>query len=122
MVKKLNSTGSLWLDNNFNVYSYNTQLTGWYKGLSVFNNTFYSRTTRKHQAQFKDYKYDLILVTCRYSTRLDVDEVEKAIKDEIANIDWEFCQLLDKRNTQKKKATIQELLNRKEFLVNVLNK
>lgn len=60
MVKKLNSTGSLWLDANANAYSYNTQLTGNYKGLSVFNNTFYSRTTRKHQAQFNKNNFNLV--------------------------------------------------------------
>ena len=122
MTKKLNTTGSLWLDNNGNAFSYSTQLTGYFKGLRVFNNTFYSMTTRKHQAQFNKSNFDLILITCKYSTRLQADEIEKAIKDEIADIDWTFCQLLDKRNTQKKKQKIQELYNRKEYLVNVLNK
>lgn len=121
-MKKLNTTGSLWLNNDGNAYSYNTQLTGSYKGLSVFNNTYYSMTTRKHQRYFNKNNFDLILTTCRYSTRLQPDEVEKAIKDEIADIDWQFCQMIDKRNTQKKKATIQELLSRKEFLTSILSK
>ena len=122
MTKKLNSTGSLWIDNNGNAFSYNTQLTNTYKGLRVFNNTYYSMTTRKHQSYFRYDKFDLILTTCKYSTRLESYEVEKAIKDEIADIDWTFCQLVDKRNTQKKKDTIQELYNRKEFLVSILSK
>lgn len=122
MVKKLNSTGSLWLNNEGYVFSYNTQLTSHYKNLRVFNNTFYSMTTRKHQSRFNRSNFDLILTTCEYSTRLQPYEVEQAIKSEIANIDWTFCQLLDKRNTKKKKQKIQELYNRKEFLVNVLSK
>lgn len=122
MTKKLNTTGSLWLNNEGNAFSYNTQLTGHFKGLSVFNNTYYSMTTRKHQGRFNKNSFDLILTTCKYSTRLESNEVEKAIKDEIADIDWQFCQLVDKRNTQKKKQKIQELYNRKEFLVSILSK
>ena len=121
-MKKLNTTGSLWLNEDGYAFSYNTQLTNHYKGLRVFNNTFYSMTTRKHQAQFNRNSFDLVLTTCKYSTRLTSNEVEEAIKDEIADIDWHFCQLLDKRNTKKKQATIKELLNRKEFLTNVLSK
>lgn len=121
-MKKLNSTGSLWMNNDSNAFSYNTQLTGSYKSLRVFNNTFYSMTTRKHQGNFNKNNFDLVLTTCDYGTRLTNCEVEKAIKDEIADIDWQFCQLLDKRNTKKKQATIKELLERKKFLVNVLNK
>jgi hypothetical protein len=121
-MKKLNTTGSLWMDANANAYSYNTQLTGNYKGLSVFNNTFYSRTTRKHQAQFNKSNFDLILETCQYGTRLTDYEVEKAIKYELDYIDDCLKELDKKRNTQKKKVTIQELNNRKGFLVNVLSK
>ena len=122
MTKKLNSTGSLWLDENGNAYSYNTQLTGFYKGLSVFNNTFYSRTTRKHQAQFNKSEFDLILETCLFSIRLTDYEVEQAIKSEFYYIDDCLKELNTKRNTQKKKDTIKELLNRKEFLTSILNK
>lgn len=121
-MKKLNSTGSLWMDSNSNAYSYNTQLTGYFKGLSVFNNTYYSMTTRKHQAYFNRNNFELILTTCEYGTRLQPYEVEQAIKSEIANIDWEFCQLLDKRNTKKKKETLKQLLSRKEFLTSILSK
>lgn len=121
-MKKLNTTGSLWMDANANTYSYNTQLTGNYKGLSVFNNTFYSRTTRKHQSQFNKSNFNLILENCQYGTRLTDYEVENAIKNEIAEIDWTFCQLFDKRNTKKKQETLKQLLSRKEFLTSILSK
>ena len=121
-MKKLNSTGSLWQDSEGNVFSYNTQLTGNYKGLRVFNNTNYSTTTRKHQAYFRDDKFDLILTTCRFSTRLQPDEIEHAIKNELYHIDNCLKELDTKRNTQKKKTTIQELNNRKAELIAVLNK
>ena len=122
MVKKLNTTGSLWMNNEGYAFSYNTKLTGSYKNLKVFNNTFYSMTTRKHQGHFNKNSFDLILVTCQYGTRLTNCEIEKAIKDEIADIDWQFCQMIDKRNTKKKQDTIKELLNRKEFLTSILSK
>ena len=119
-MKKLNTTGSLWLNNEGNAFSYSTQLTGSYKNLKVFNNTFYSMTTRKHQGRFNKNSFDLILTTCKYSTRLTSNEVEEAINRELNNIDWEFIHMIDKRNTKKKKATIQELLKRKEFLTSIL--
>lgn len=122
MAKKLNTTGSLWQDSDGNAYSYNTQITGEYKGLRVFNNTFYSMTTRKHQGQFNKHYFELILTTCRFSTRLQPDEIEQAIKYELDYIDDCLKELDKKRNTKKKKDTIQQLNNRKEFLVNVLNK
>lgn len=122
MVKKLNSTGSLWMSNDGYAYSYNTQLTGYFKGLSVFNDTYYSMTTRKHQSNFNKSNFELILTTCEYGTRLQPYEIEQAIKSEIADIDWTFCQLFDKRNTKKKKETLKQLLNRKEFLISVLSK
>ena len=122
MTKKLNSTGSLWLDANANAYSYNTQLTGNYKGLSVFNNTFYSRTTRKHQAQFNKSNFDLILETCLFNIRLTDYEIEQAIKYELNYIDNCLKELDKKRNTQKKKDTIVQLNNRKGFLTSILSK
>lgn len=122
MTKKLNTTGSLWQDNEGNTYSYNTQLTGNYKGLSVFNNTFYSITTRKHQAYFNRSNFDLILENCRFSIRFEPNEIEQAINCELEYINDCLFELTKKRNTQKKNDTIQQLNNRKEFLVNVLNK
>ena len=121
-MQRLNSTGSFWKNSDGNYFSYNTQLTGNYKGLTVFNNTFYSMTTRKHQAYFRGDKFDLILTTCRYSTRLQPDEIEWAIKYEIDYIDDCLYELSQKRNTQKKQNTIKELNSRKELLTNVLNK
>ena len=121
-MKKLNSTGSLWQDSEGNSYSYNTQLTETYKGLKVFNNTFYSITTRKHQAYFRGDKFDLVLTKCRFSTRLQPDEVEKAIKIEIEILDDELFELSKKRNTTKKAETIKNINNRKAELIAVLNK
>ena len=122
MTKKLNATGTFWMDENGNAYSYRTQLTGYFKNLKVFNNTFYSRTTRKHQAQFNKSNFDLILTTCRFGTNLQPDEIEQAIKYELNYIDYCLKELDTKRNTQKKKDTIVQLNNRKGFLTSILSK
>ena len=121
-MKKLNTTGSLWLNDEGYAFSYNTQLTSHYKNLRVFNDTYYSTTTRKHQTQFNKSSFDLILTTCKYSTRLKPDEVEQAIKYELNYIDDCFKELSNKRNTKKKKETLKQLLNRKEFLTSILSK
>lgn len=121
-MEKINSTGTLWLDDNLNYFSYNTQLTGFYKGLKVFNNTFYSQTTRKHQSYFKNRKFDLVLTACNYGTSLQSHQVEEAIKKELNYINDDLQELIQKRNTQKKLTTIQNLNSRKEFLISVLNK
>lgn len=120
-MKKLNTTGSLWIDSENNAFSYNTRLTGNYKGLKVFNNTFYSITTRKHQAYFNKKDFDLILTTCTFKTRLTSSEIKQAINHELDYIDDCLKELDTKRNTKKKKDTIQELNNRKEFLINILS-
>ena len=121
-MERINSTGTLWLDDNLNYFSYNSQLTGSYKNLRVFNNTYYSITTRKHQSKLWNGKFDLILSTCQFGTRLTEKEVEKSIKLELDYIDNYLLELSIKRNTQKKLATIEKLNNKKEFLKSVLAK
>ena len=122
MVQKLNSTGSLWLDNNGYAYSYETQLTNHYKDLRVFNNTYYSITTRKHQAKFDRKSFDLILNYCKYFTRLQPYEIEHAIKTELKILDYQLNELSKKRNTRKKAETILKINNRKSELLAALNK
>ena len=122
MMKKLNSTGTLWLDNNGYAYSYETQLTNHYRGLRVFNNTFYSMTTRKHQAKFDRKSFDLILNYCSYKTQLQHCEVESAIRTELEILDNQLFELTKKRNTRKKAETILKINNRKNELIAVLNK
>ena len=63
---KLNSTGSFWLDNNGNYWSYDTQLTYDYNGYRLVNNTFYSMTTRKHQAQINRTSRDILIDVGHY--------------------------------------------------------
>lgn len=121
-MQNLNTTGTFWKNSDDNYFSYNTQLTGNYKGLTVFNNTFYSMTTRKHQCYFRGDKFDLILTTCNLGTRLRDYEVERAIKYELENIDDTLLELSKKRNTTKKAETIQELNNRKAELIAILEK
>ena len=61
MTTDLNTTGSFWLDNDDNYWSYNTQLTCDYNGYRLVNKTFYSMTTRKHQAQIYRTSRDILI-------------------------------------------------------------
>lgn len=122
MTQNLNSTGTLWLNNEGYAYSYSTQLTGHYKDLRVFNNTYYSTTTRKHQARFDKNSFDLILNYCRYRTRLQPIEVETAIKEELKILDGNLSELETKRNTRKKAETILKIITRKNELIAALYK
>ena len=121
-MKRLNSTGTLWLDNNGYVYSYKTQLTNHYKDLRVFNNTYYSITTRKHQAKFDRKSFDLILNYCKYFTRLRPYEIRHAIRTELKILDYQLNELSKKRNTRKKAETILKINNQKSKLLAALNK
>lgn len=115
-----NTTGSLWADSDENFYSYGTRLTWNYKGLKVFNNTFYSKTTRKHQSFVRKLEgnFDLELINCAIGEL----NVEAAIMRELDYIDYELSKLADKRNTAKKQKIIKELNDKKELLINLLNK
>lgn len=114
---KLNSTGSLWYDDDNNYYSYNQQMTAVYKGYRLFDSGFYSMTTRKHQADIKYYfnpQISLNYANFNYG-------VEFSINKELQGIDYELELLNKKRNTQKKKDTIKELITKKELLTRLLN-
>lgn len=51
-MQKLNTTGSLWVDNLGNIFSYDTCIKTWdTDGKDIGNVTRYSSTTSKHQNQ-----------------------------------------------------------------------
>ena len=115
-MRKLNTTGSYYY-NNGNFWSYDTKLTDSYNGYRIFNNTFYSMTTRKHQADCKRcVNYEIELTQCGYGDW----ECAGAIQNEIEHMEAELKALETKRNTQKKLETIEELKNQIDFLKEVL--
>lgn len=115
-MRKLNTTGSYY-HNDGKYWSYDTKLTDSYNGYRIFNNTFYSMTTRKHQSDCKyNFSYDIELTQCGYG---DWD-CAGAIQNEIEHMEAELKTLEPKRNTQKKLETIESLKNQIDFLKEVL--
>ena len=114
---KLNSTGSYSYQNG-HYWSYDTKLTDTYKGYRIFNNTYYSATTRKHQCKCRyDYSYDFELNNCSYG---DWDCLEM-IKREIEDLKYQLeKRQSQKRETEKKKEDIKNLSSQIEFLENLI--
>lgn len=120
MTKDINTTGSHWIDSNGDHWSYSTQLTGYYKGHYFFNSTNYSTTTSKHQRISKGYFNPTEFETLRHC-RYGRQNWKQCIKDEIEYITSEVNTRLNKRKTQKNKETIEQLLKKKLYLINILN-
>lgn len=116
----INTTGSHWIDSDGNHWCYDTQLTGYYKGYYFFNDTYYSRTTCKHQYYSKRYFNPTEFETLRHCG-YGQQNWEQCIKDEIEYITSEVNTRLNKRKTQLNKYTIEQLLKKKLYLVNILN-
>ena len=102
MTIDLNSTGSFWLDNDGNYWSYRTQLTCNYNGYRLVNKTFYSMTTRKHQGQIPSTTRDIYLDVGHYGYM-------QPEKDLQANLKLEQDRLIElehARNSKHKQSRI----------------
>lgn len=112
--KKLNSTGSLLRHIPTNtIYSYRTPIYQEFctrKGLlRVFNDTYYSATTRKHQANIRDYEFcsDVVFHYCPYGNW----ELGTAFQNEISMTELELEKLQNKtRKLGKRQAEKLESL------------
>ena len=114
---KLNTTGSYYRQDG-HYWSYDTKLTDSYKGYKVFNATYYSSTTCKHQSYTRqEYNYDIELHNCSYGNW----DVKDCIEKEIQDLEWQLKQRQEqKRNTQKKQDDIKNLKEQIEFLSNLI--
>lgn len=79
MHTNLNSTGSFWMSDNGNYWSYNTKMTDTYKGEFFKNITYYSQTTRIHQGNIPDVDFNHQLHGCGYGDW----NIEDVIKENI---------------------------------------
>lgn len=120
---RLNSTGTLTKDYDDTIVSYNTPIYREFtlsngKLLKVFNDTYYSATTRKHQANIREYQFisDIVFHHCPYGEW----SLDTAFKNEISMTKYELEKLqnktrkLGKRQAKKLetlKARLQELQN-----------
>ena len=116
----INTTGSHWKDGNGDHWSYDTQLTGHYKGHFFFNSTYYSETTCKHQSYSARYFRPTEFETLRHC-RYGKQDWKQCIKDEIEYITSEVNTRLNKCKTQKNKETIEQLLKKQLYLQSILD-
>lgn len=115
--KKLNSTGSLLKHVPTNtIYSYRTPIYQEFctrRGLlRCFNYTYYSPTTRKHQANIREYQFisNIVFHYCPYGEW----SLDTALKNEITMTEYELDKLQNKtRKLGKRQAEKLETLKTK---------
>ena len=103
MITDLNSTGTFWLDGNGYYWSYGTQLTCNYNGYRLVNKTFYSRTTRQHQAKIPATPHDIYIYMCPYGYMYHPDKV---LQDNIHMEPHKLIELEHARNSKNKQKKI----------------
>ena len=113
---RLNSTGSYQYFSG-KYWSYDTKLTDTYKGYRVFNNTYYSATTRKHQSYcLREENFDFELNNCGYGNW----NVEECIKREIDSLKYQLQKRQQQRKTAKQKEDVEFYTIRIRFFENLI--
>lgn len=105
---KLNSTGTLTETFDGTIVSYKTPIYREFtlsngKVLKVFNDTYYSATTRKHQANIREYQFssDIVFHYCPYGNW----SLDTAFKNEISMTEYNIEKLENKtRKLGKRQA------------------
>lgn len=120
MARMLNTTGSFYVI-GYNYYSYNTQLTGYFANEFWYNNTYYSTTTRNHQAALKKHYIDIddlhTLNHCSYGDQDWSECIKKEIKAIKNELNLRYC----KRRTANNVYEIQRLLKKQLYLQSILD-
>lgn len=117
MHTNLNTTGSFWMSDNGNYWSYNTKMTDYYKGEFFKNTSYYSATTRKHQCNIPcvDFNHQLDVI---YYGDWDIETV---IKRNINLLVDENKQRVQKRKTKNNLECIKANVLKIKFLRDLLN-
>lgn len=116
MHARLNTTGSFWMSDNGNYWSYNTKMTDRYKGEVFKNITYYSATTRKHQCRIPYVKFNHQLDVKYYGNW----DIEDAIKRNIKFLERENRQRVQKRKTKNNLECIKANVLKIKFLRDLL--
>lgn len=116
MHARLNTTGSFWMSDNGNYWSYNTKMTDRYKGEFFKNITYYSATTRKHQGRipYVDFNHQLDV---KYYGNWDIED---AIKRNIKFLERENRQRVQKRKAKNNLECIKANVLKIKFLRDLL--
>ena len=114
-VTKLNSTGSFkMVDGDY--FSYSTRLSASFKGYLFVNHTYYSMTTRKHQANLPSVPYNQQL---EYCPRGDWN-IQEQIERETLYLNDTLEVLQKKRQTQKNKSMQEKIKEKITFLKSLM--
>ena len=120
---KLNSTGSL-KKIGTTIYSYSTPIYKEFtnkqgKVLRVFNNTYYSHTTRKHQSKCYEPNADLVVNYAPYGDW----SLDTVIKNELIMLHQEYYKLDNKKrlgcNQIARKDEIEKSIKKLEQIAEV---
>lgn len=117
MHTNLNTTGSFWMSNDGNYWSYNTKMTDYYKGEMFKNTTFYSHTTATHQSKIPYVDFNHQLDVRKYNNW----DIEEVIKENIAALKVENTNRLQKRRTKNNLECIKANVLKIKFLCDLLN-
>lgn len=117
-MQRLNSTGSFWIDNCGNYWSYSTRMTDNFKGKYFKNVGSYSYTTARHQSKMPYADFNHQLRCCPYGDW----SIEKAIADEIEYCKNEIEYRLTKRKTIQNLEAIKDEVLKKHYLIKLLGR
>ena len=117
MIKLLNSTGSFYQDENKNYWSYNTQLTCCFNGYRLVNKTYYSITTRKHQAMINRQDNDVEIINWKHG----YIQPELDLKNYLQYLQCQLNYFKSKRNSKHKQARIDKYQKQIDLIEKVLN-
>lgn len=117
-MKSLNSTGSFWIDNSGNYWSYSTKMTDDFKDKYFKNVRTYSTTTSRHQRRIPYAGFFHQLRVCPYGDW----SIEKAITDEIEYCKKEIEYRLTKQKTKQNLEAIKNEVLKRNYLLKLIDK
>lgn len=115
-MQRLNTTGTFWIDNYGNYWSYSTKMTDDYKGECFKNVGYYSATTAKHQSNIPYVGFFHQLRDCPYGDW----SIEKAIIDETEYCKQQIKDRLQKRKTKQNLKAIKNEVLKRNYLLKLL--
>lgn len=115
-MQRLNSTGSFWIDDYGNYWSYSTKMTDTFNGEYFKNVGNYSNTTARHQSRIPYADFNHQLRDCPYRDW----SIEKAIIHEIEYCKIEIKYRLTKRKTKQNLEAIKNEVLKRNYLLKLL--
>lgn len=116
MHTNLNTTGSFWMTDNGNYWSYNTKMTDMYKGEFFKNTSYYSVTTSKHQSKIPYVDFNHQLSVCGYGNW----DIEDVIKRNINYLQAENVSRVQRRKTKNNLECIKLNVLKIKYLSDLL--